>query len=126
MNELFGKVIYSYSRADAIEDGVLVDLSANFPEEARIYKYHIACTASVWSLVEQSVANRKYCNSAAGIVWDIMYMSQRGVIARPDEQTVIFQVIIAGVGRRTHTMKAVCGAGDELEPVITVMLEGED
>lgn len=127
MNELFGKVIYQYTRSDAINDGVLVDLSSNFPEESRLYRYPVACTAAVWSLVEQSVANRKFCNSLAGVVWDILYMSQRGVIARPDGQTAIFAVIITGTGRRRqHTLKAMCHAGDDMDPVVTVMLQHEE
>jgi len=127
MNQLYGNVIYSYSRADAINDGVLVDLSAICPEECRLYRYPVACTAAVWSLVEQATTNRKYYNSIAGVVGDILYMSQRGIVARPDEQTAIFRVIITGTGRRsTHTLKAICGPGDDMVPVVTIMLEHED
>lgn len=127
MNELFGNVIYQYTRADALNDGVLVDLSGNFPEESRLYRYPVACTAAVWALVEKAVANRKHCNSLAGIVWDILYMSQKVVIARPDEQTALFAVIITGTGRRRqYTLKAMCHAGDDLEPVVTIMLPEED
>lgn len=127
MNQMFGDVIYSYSRTDAIEDGVLVDLSANFPEECRLYRYPVACTSAVWALVEQAVSDRRQCNSHAGVVWDILYMSTRGVIARPDEQTVLFKVIITGTGRqRLHTLKAVCSPGDNMEPVVTIMMTTED
>lgn len=127
MHQLFGEVIYSYLRSDAINDGVLVDLSAICPEECRLYRYPVACTAAVWSLVEQAANSRKYYNSIAGVVWDIVYMSQKGIVARPDEQTAIFRVIITGTGkRRTHTLKAVCEPGDDLAPVITIMLPEED
>jgi hypothetical protein len=127
MKELFGDVIYSYTRAQAIEDGYFVDLSAHFPKECRMYRYPVACTTAVWSLVEQSVADERHCNSLAGVVWDILYMSQRGVVSRPDDQTAIFQVIITGTGRNnTHTLKIVCGPGDEGEPVMTIMLPEED
>jgi hypothetical protein len=57
INEIFGEIAYSYSRVDAINDGELVDLSANYPDECRQYRYPVACTAAVWSLVEQVVAN---------------------------------------------------------------------
>lgn len=126
-NEIFGDVIYQYSRADAFNDGVLVNLSENFPEECKIYRHPIACTAAVWSLVERATASRSHCNSAAGVIFDILYMSQRGIVARPDEQTVMFAVIITGTGRkRTHTMKAVCAPGDNMEPTITIMMPEED
>lgn len=127
MHELFGEVIYQYTRSDGLRDAVLIDLSGNFPEECRLYRYPVACTSAVWSLVEQAVADQKQCNSAAGVIWDILYMSQHGIVARPDEQTVLFKVIITGTGRkRTHTMKAICHPGDNLEPVVTIMLTDED
>ena len=123
-NELFGDVIYQYTRADALADGVLIDLSGNYPAECRLYRYPVDCSAAVWSLVEQAVADTRHGNSYDGVVWDIIYMSQRGIVSRPDEQTVLFKVIITG--RRTHTLKAVCHPGDNLEPVITIMLSYED
>ena len=127
MNELFGPIVHSYTRADAIADGVLVDLTASYPEECRLYRYPVACSAAVWSLVDQAVTNRRHYNDQAGVVWDILYMSQRGVIAKPDAQTVLFQVVITGTGKKKiHTMKAVCGPGDNMEPVITIMLPEED
>src|ERR1019366_6309710 len=45
-NELFGEVISSYSRAQAIEDGVFVDVSAT-AKEAGI-KFPVAMTRTVW------------------------------------------------------------------------------
>jgi hypothetical protein len=127
MNELFGPIVHSYSRADAINDGVLVDLTALYPEECRLYRYPVACTVAVWSLVDKAVTNRRYCNDEAGVIWDILYMSQHRVIAMPDAQTVLFKVVITGTGNnKIHTMKAVCGPGDTLEPVITIMLPDED
>lgn len=127
IDENFGEVIYQYSRTDSINDGVLVDLSAHYPEECRLYRYPVACTAAVWALVEQAVSDRRHCNSTTGVIWDIIYMSQHGVISRPDEQTVMFNVIITGTGRkRIHTMKAICHPGDLMEPVITIMLPQED
>lgn len=45
------KLIYSYTRAQAIEDGVLVDLTAIALDVCREhYKYPIACTSAVWRL----------------------------------------------------------------------------
>ena len=127
MNELFGPIVHSYTRADAIADGALVDLTAAYPEECRLYRYPVACTAAVWSLVAKAVTSRRHNNDEAGVVWDILYMSQRGVIARPDAQTVLFQVAITGTGKKKiHKMKAVCGPGDNWEPVVTIMLPEED
>lgn len=118
LEELFGNVIFSYTRRQALEDGVLIDLSENFPEDTVIYKFPVACTASVWALIEAEDGELN------GIVWDLCWMSAKGgIVSRPDPTTVIFKVII---GRRTHTLKAVCGPNDDASPCITVMGLDED
>lgn len=35
-------VIHTYSRAEAIQDGVLVDLTALFPNDTKLFKYPVA------------------------------------------------------------------------------------
>lgn len=126
MHDIFGPVIFSYTRADAIRDGVLIALSESFPDQCSSYRYPLACTASVWSLIEQGVAADNGATQA-GLVWDIVYMSQHYVVARPDDSTVVFEVIIPDVrGSKTYRLKALVHPGDRLEPVITVMLPNED
>lgn len=46
MDDFFGGVIHSYSRAQAIEDGVLVDVSSMAKEAGFIWP--VAVTAAVW------------------------------------------------------------------------------
>ncbi|MFQ5684951.1 MAG: DUF6573 family protein [Candidatus Binatia bacterium] len=129
MTEIFGEVIYSYSRAEAIKDEVLVDLGQD-EEMAAVcrehYKYPIACTAAVFSIIERAVNNRKWCNDYAGILHDMLWMSR--VFARKvDDHTRIFRVKITGAGRRSlYDFKIVCGPGDDAEPVLTIMLPIED
>lgn len=122
-------LISSYSREQAIADGVLVD--ANRGDLAEVtqqhYKYPVALTAAVFSLMERAVNNKRWCNDYRGIWHDILWMSKRGAIARPDPSTVVFKVIIRGAARQSvWTLKAVCGPGDDLSPVVTIMLYGED
>ena len=126
MHDFFGPVIHSYSRADAINDGILIDLSLSFPSQCSMYRYSVACTADVWALITQGAACENGA-SPAGIVWEVIYMSQHGVITRPDDQTVLFDVIIPGARTTNpHRLKAQCHAGDQMEPVITIMLPDED
>ena len=47
MKEIFGDVIYAYTRAQAIEDGVLIDVTAA-AREAGI-KHPTALTSAVWA-----------------------------------------------------------------------------
>lgn len=52
MEALFGPPISRYTRAQAIADGVLVDLSRRYPNDTKPFKYPVACTESVWELVK--------------------------------------------------------------------------
>lgn len=132
-DELFGEEIYSYSRAQAIEDGVLVDLSgaeAIREDVADVcrqhYKFSVACTAAVFDIIAAAVRNPRYCNDYAGIVHDMLWMS-KAMKRQLDASTVVFQVIIQGAGRsKYHTFKLNVGPGDQGEPVITIMLLNED
>ena len=131
-------VISVYTRQDAINDGVLVDLMQGELGDVcrQHYKYPIACTASVWSIISEAVSNPKFCNDDAGILHDMLHMSKVSYTPHGDD-TRLFTVIIsgrpttcwhrAGVGRRKyHRFKIVCGPGDGGEPVLTIMLPDED
>ena len=50
----FGETIYSYSRAQAIEDGVLVDLS-QADSIRQHWKYPFGCTSVVWAYAAREV-----------------------------------------------------------------------
>jgi hypothetical protein len=114
--------IDAYSRADAIADGTLID--ANVGDLAEVtrqhHRYPVAMTAAVFSLMEAAVSSRKG-QDYRGIWHDILHMSRYAAHVRADTY-VVFRVYI---GRKLHTLKAVCGPGDDAEPVITVMLEDE-
>ena len=122
------EVIYSYTRKQAIDDGVLIDLSALAPDVCRQhYKGSVACTTGVWEIVERAIANKHWRNDLNGVVHDILWMSRHGKVADLDASTILFRVIIKGAGRRSlYAFKVVCGPGDAGEPVITVMLPDED
>ena len=120
-------VIHTYSRKEAISDGVLVDLSINFPEAGRLFKHPVACTSAVWALVEAAAENTRLHNTAAGIVWDLLYMSINGVTQRISDSEHLFCVAIPGAGpHRNYILKANCGPSDDASPCITIMLEHED
>lgn len=124
---VFGEPIYHYTRQDAIDDEVLVDLSTIFPEEARLYKYPVACTSTVWAIIEKAYNNPRACNDMKGLVWDLLWMSQHHHIKRYDSSTYLFKVKIIGAGRKQiFTFKVICGPGDNSEPVITITLPEED
>ena len=121
------ELIFSYSRAEAIEDGVLVNLSEVAGDVCRQhYKVPVACTAAVWAIIERAIKNPRWSNDLNGVVHDILYMSRKASRA-VDGSTVVFTVIITGAGRRRyHQFKLVVGPGDGGEPVATIMMRGED
>ena len=128
--DIFGDVIHRYTRAQAIDDGMLIDFTD--PESDTVdvclqhYKLPIACTSAVFDIMQKAVENPRYCQDYAGILHDMLFMSK--VMKRKlDESTVIFRVIIAGAGRqRNYDFKLQVGPGDNGEPVITIMLPSED
>ena len=62
-------------------------------------------------------------------LWDVLWMASRA--ARRGGQEIRFQLYRVprggrGMRPRLVTLKVICGPGDEGEPVITIMLPGED
>ena len=117
-------IISSYSRAQAIDDGFLVDLSEADGAKGH-FKFPLACTVGVWAIIEKAVNNPKWHNDLAGVLHDICWMSRFGRAVDPT--TRLFKVVIKGAGRKSKfTFKIVCGPGDTPEPVLTIMLPEED
>lgn len=126
--EIFGEPIHTYSREQAIDDGFLVDLMQDEMTSVckQHYKFPIACTIAVFEVMQKAVENPRYCNSYAGILHDMLWMS-RCMGRKLNESTVMFRVIIQGAGRsKYHDFKLVVGPGDAGEPVITLSLPHED
>jgi hypothetical protein len=116
----FGEAIYSYTRAQAIQDGVLVDLCQLDPIR-RAFKYPVACTDTVWGIIE--AATKQPHQDLDGIAHDIATMALLSIRISKGGDTVRFKVSIAG---ETHTLKLHIGPGDTMSPVMTLMLPSED
>jgi hypothetical protein len=123
---LFGDVIFSYSRAQAIADGVLVDISETAKEAG--FSISVAVTRAVWDSYV-AVPKGVVAQDEAGRLWDILWMC-RAAIARlnQDGPQILFQLHVRNDNRRPRpvTLKAVCGPGDADEPVLTIMRPDED
>ena len=119
-------VVFSYTRARAIRDGVLVDVTETAREAG--LGYSTAITASVWAdcvRVPEGVEGQ----DEAGRLWDILWMCRCGILhSRKVEAELLFQLHVRNDSQRARlvTLRAVCGPGDELEPVITIMVPDED
>lgn len=118
--------ISRYTRAQAIEDGVLVDVSDTPEKQEAGIKYPVAMTAAVFAqCVELTPAAKRAGNDVKGRLWDVLYMMRFPV--RPDPTTVLFELmcVVDRVRPTRVRLKAVCGPGDDGEPVITIMLPEE-
>ena len=120
-------LISTYSRAQALEDGVLVDLTPWAKETG--FKYPLAVTAAVWGYLEPQAGLEGEGQSVRGRSHDLLWMLLNAIRRHPGStDRVEFEVLfLMKPGRREKvTCWSVCGPGDEGEPVLTVMLEGED
>jgi hypothetical protein len=117
---LFGEPIYSYSRAQAIEDGVLVDLS-QVDSVRQHWKHPFACTSTVWAIIEEALT--KPGQDVSGICHDVSHLAKLALRSTKQTDLIHFAVIIAG---KKHALKLHIGPGDTPEPVLTLMLPDED
>lgn len=118
------EIIYSYSRQQAIEDGVLIDVT-HTAKEAGI-AFPTALTSSVWGRYV-AVPDGIEFQDEAGRLWDILWMFRTEARKRRGSQ-ILFSLYVQNdnTAPKLVTLKAICGPGDEAEPVITIMLPNED
>ncbi len=119
-------LIYRYTRAQALEDGVLVDVSATAHEAG--FTCPVAVTATVWAMVESIPPKFQGCQSISGRLWDLVYMAVMEIRRhRRESGTELLYRFIMHHGRQTYvTLKIVFGSGDDGELVVTIMLPDED
>ena len=133
VTELFGEVVSSYSRAQALEDGVLVDAGAMAQEAG--FKWPVAIIAAAWSdCVAWSDADseRQVHQDQSGRLWDVLFMAQHAIRAdRSGGGRLRFQLYRVprdgkSIEARVTTLNLIVGPGDHGEPVITILLPDED
>ncbi|KJS03728.1 MAG: hypothetical protein VR68_00715 [Peptococcaceae bacterium BRH_c4a] len=119
------EVFYSYTRKQALEDGVLLDVTQVAAEAG--FKYPVAVTKRLWDeVVTPDDESKEYGQSEEGRLWDVLWMCM--IAAKYSKGSEIkFQLYVQNGGReRLISLKAVCHSGDEAEPVITIMMPEED
>jgi hypothetical protein len=116
-------VIFSYCRAQAIEDGVLVDASKLAAEAG--FRYPVALTYAAWvECVRVNPCDK--CQDECGRLWDVLTCLR--LAARNESgSSVKFSVLVKRDSKMVRVqLKSICGPGDNHEPVVTVMLPEED
>ncbi|HOU12758.1 MAG TPA: hypothetical protein PKZ84_06550 [Anaerolineae bacterium] len=117
-------VIYTYTRAQALEDGVLVDVSELAREAGFVWP--VALTTAVWALVEDIPRRYRAWQTVEGRLYDVLWMAYCAIRGADHSGTELLYTLLLDHGRRHYlTLKLVTGPGDHGEPVVTIMLPDE-
>lgn len=117
------EIIFQYTRADAIRDGILIDVTDAAKESGFVIP--VAVTEAIWNTYiipsEQAIEEGQ---SETGRLHDLLWMLYVAIHSGgSDGSKIRFPVIF---DTDIVVLKALCHGGDQGEPVITVMLPHED
>ena len=129
----FGEVISTYTRAQAIEDGVLID-TGSMAQEAG-FKWPVAVTSAAWAdcvAWSEDDSDKQVHQDQSGRLWDVLFMASHAIrTGSGSGDRLLFQLYrVPRDGRSMEaeltTLKLIVGPGDQGEPVITILLPDED
>lgn len=128
----FGEVIYRYTRARALADGALVDVTETAQEAG--FRASVAMTAAAWSNTvawTDTDSARQTPQDERGRLWDVLWMAYITARRASGACRVPFQLyVVPRSGRATRprpvTLYMHIGPGDDCEPVITIMNADEN
>ena len=131
--EPFGPVIFAYTRAQAIADGVLVDVTETAREAG--FKIPVAVTRTVWDRIVALPDGYRGVQDESGRLWDVLWMAHVHALQARDRDRFTMAVLVRDVRQdlqdsdappRQHSPIVAIGAGDAGEPVITIMFPEDD
>jgi hypothetical protein len=120
------ELISAYSRAEALADGVLVDVTKTAREAG--FLYPVALTRAAWELcVALSPAAKRAGTYERGRLWDVIWMMRWAVGRSSGGPAIAFELLCVTTSVRPSrvALRSVVGPGDGGEPVVTVMLPEE-
>lgn len=126
--EIFGEPIHTYTRAQSIEDGILVDVSELASEAG--FRLPVAVTRAVWEDCVAWAGNQRVQQDETGRLYDVLWMASLAAL-RGQGRRVTFKVYRVPNDGRSRQAKLVLldmhiGPGDSADPVITITMPGED
>ena len=128
LNHPLGPVIYSYTRAQAVADGVQVEVTKT-AQEAGI-TFPVFLTRGVFDRYV-AVPEGVTAQDEAGRLWDVVWMLRFAILrSRPGVQRIPVALYVRNDDRAARLVKLIATCGpldiDEPQPAITVMLPDED
>ena len=124
----FGEVIYSYTRKQAVADGVQVDLTKTAQEAGIRFPVFITRTAfDAYVTVPPNVSGQ----DEAGRLWDIVWMLRIAIQrSQPGCDRIPVALYVRNDNRAAKLVNLIATCGpldiDDPQPAITVMLPGEN
>jgi hypothetical protein len=121
-------VIFAYTRAQAIADGVLIDVTG--PARAgRLFRIPVALTRAVWDRYV-AVPDGVEGQDEVGRLWDVLFMLYVASGKDGDRSELLYRLHVRNDNREGDPpvveLKAVCGPDDDGSPCVTVMRIDED
>jgi len=131
--EPFGPVLFAYTRAQAIEDGVLVDVTETAREAG--FRIPVALSRSVWDRLVALPEGYQGFQDESGRLWDVLWMARHYALGASNSDRVRMCVLVRDIRKdlrdsnappRRHFPIVAIGSGDTAEPVVTVMFPEDD
>ena len=126
--DIFGPVVYAYTRAQAVADGVQIEVTKT-AQEAGI-RYPVFLTRAVFDAYV-AVPPNVTGQDEAGRLWDVVWMLRFAISrARGHTDRLPVALYVRNDNRAPKLVKLIAQAGpldmDDPSPAITIMLPTED
>lgn len=123
--EIFGPILHSITREDLLRDGALVDVSELAKEAG--FTMPVVVGRSVWEAYVEVPPN-VVGQDETGRLWDILWMLACRIRHGAAGSSLLYTLLVRNDNRRPRPvqLKALCGPGDQGEPVITILMPDED
>ena len=121
-------ILHTYSRREAIDDGVLIDVTDTAKEAG--FRIPVAVTAALWAEYV-TVPDGVQGQDERGRLWDVLFMLLVAIRSgRESGAEIRYHLHVRNdnlVGEPPLVeLKSVCGPNDDCTPCVTVMLPEED
>jgi hypothetical protein len=119
VRELFGDPISIYTRASAISDGVLADVTSS---AADLFKIPVAFTSALWAIIEDLPPGPSGNEPLQERVREVLRAAIAVSRQEPQPRAQISFPLLIGTsgGLRSLELLVHCGPGDRGEPVLTI------
>ena len=122
-------LIHFYSRAQALADGVLVDVTEWASADRDFlggFKLPVAVTAAVWHDLNAIPDRLQGVQDVRGRAHDLLFMASLAAWRNLKADSIIFEVLLDLGRSKRQRYRLTVGPGDHGEPVITILRTDED